>query len=143
MGNIYGPGDLNFNRVIPGTIRSILENKPPVLRSDGTPIREYFFVEDAVDAYLTMAESSGNMTQFGEAFNFSSGEKYSVLEVIRKILAVMESDLEPTILDSAKNEIHAQYLSIQKAKRFLKWRPRYTLDMGLVPTIQWYRSVFP
>jgi CDP-glucose 4,6-dehydratase len=114
-----------------------------VLRSDGTPIREYFFVEDAVDAYLTMAESSGNMTQFGEAFNFSSGEKYSVLEVIRKILAVMESDLEPTILDSAKNEIHAQYLSIQKAKRFLKWRPRYTLDMGLVPTIQWYRSVFP
>jgi len=143
MGNIYGPGDLNFNRLIPGTIRSILENKSPVLRSDGTPIREYFFVEDAVDAYLTMAESSGTMTQFGEAFNFSSGEKYSVLEVMRKILSVMESDLEPTILDSAKNEIHSQYLSIQKAKRILKWHPRYTLDMGLVPTIQWYRSVFP
>lgn len=142
MGNIYGPGDLNFNRLIPGTIRSILENKSLVLRSDGTPIREYFYVEDAVDAYLTMAEKSGTMKEFGEAFNFSSGEKLSVLEVVRKILAVMGSDLEPVIRDSAKNEIHAQYLSIRKATRILKWRPKYTLDMGLIPTIDWYRSVF-
>ena len=96
MGNIYGPGDLNFNRIVPGTIKSVLEHRSPEIRSDGTPVREYFYVEDAVDAYLTLAEkTASNHIAAGEAFNFSSGEKYSVLEVVRTVIGMMDSDLSP------------------------------------------------
>jgi len=140
MGNIYGPGDLNFNRVVPGTIRSVLEKKPPQMRSDGTPLREYFYVDDAVDAYLTMAEHSAKIKP-GTAFNFSSGEKRSVLDVVHTILSMMNSRLEPVVLNTAHHEIQDQYLSIAKAQKELKWKPKYTLKAGLEPTIQWYKTV--
>jgi CDP-glucose 4,6-dehydratase len=140
MGNIYGPGDLNFDRVIPGTIRSILEGKRPQIRSDGTPVREYFYVTDAVDAYLSMAEQEDDIKP-GSAFNFSSGEKRSVIDVVRMIISLMNSDLEPIICNTAHHEIQNQYLSIQKAKNELKWIPRYSLESGLIPTIEWYKKV--
>lgn len=141
MGNIYGPGDLNFNRVVPGTIRGVLEKKAPQIRSDGTPVREYFYVDDAVDAYLTMAEHSKRIRP-GSAFNFSSGEKRSVLEVVEAILTAMKSDLKPDVLNTAHHEIQDQYLSIAKAQKELKWKPKYSLKAGLVPTIKWYKKVF-
>jgi CDP-glucose 4,6-dehydratase len=141
MGNIYGPGDLNFNRIVPGTIQSVLKGRRPEIRSDGTPIREYFFVEDAVDAYLAMAEMACQHDIAGEAFNLSSGERLSVLEAVKKIITIMGSDLEPRILNTSRNEIHDQYLSIEKAEKKLYWKPRYTFSDGLKPTIAWYREV--
>ena len=142
MGNIYGPGDLNFSRIIPGTIRSLLEKKQPEIRSDGSPLREYFYVEDAVDAYLTLAEKTPSMKQFGEAFNFSSGEKMSVKEVVQKIISAMDADMEPRILNTGKNEIQDQILSIKKAQTILSWQPMNMFDQGLPKTIDWYRSIF-
>jgi len=140
MGNIYGYGDLNFNRVIPGTIKSVIDKKPIEIRSDGTPIREYFFVEDAVDAYLTMAEQGQKKGVSGQAFNFSSGEKYSVIEIVRKILTTMGSKTKPMILNTAKHEIQDQYLSVRKAKKVLGWTPRYTTTDGLRMTVDWYKT---
>jgi CDP-glucose 4,6-dehydratase len=140
MGNIYGPGDLNFNRIVPGTIRSILEGNSPQIRSNGSPIREYFYVDDAVDAYLTMAEQSRNIIP-GSAFNFSSGEKRSVFEVVQTICSLMNTDLKPVICNTAHHEIQDQYLSIRKAEKDLGWKPHHSLDAGLRPTIEWYRKV--
>jgi CDP-glucose 4,6-dehydratase len=142
MGNIYGPGDLNFNRVIPGTIRSLLAGKRPEIRSDGTPVREYFYVGDAVEAYLTLAEKAGSKGVKGESFNFSSGERATVLEVVERITEKMDMDLKPVILNESRHEIQDQYLAIAKAKKILKWKPVYTLDPGLDLTIPWYREVF-
>jgi CDP-glucose 4,6-dehydratase len=141
MGNIYGPGDLNFSRIIPSTIRNILENKPPEIRSDGNPIREYFYVDDAVNAYLTLAERSTSIQRPGEAFNFSSGEKRSVREVVDLILQLMGSDLHPVILNTSKHEIQNQYLSIKKAATLLGWHPEYSLRSGLPLTIDWYKEL--
>lgn len=141
MGNVYGPGDLNFSRIVPGTIRSVLAGKSPEIRSDGAPVREYFYVEDAVDAYLTLAENADRLNLPGEAFNFSSGEKRTVLEVVHQILKVMGSSLEPKISATGKHEIKDQYLSIQKAKTMLGWSPQYPVSRGLPPTIEWYRKV--
>lgn len=138
MGNIYGPGDLNFNRIIPGTIRDVYNNRQPVIRSDGSPIREYFYVGDAVDAYLTLAERMKSKDICGEAFNFSSGEKLSVLEVVKKVVSSMDSKLKPKILRQSRNEIQNQYLSIEKARKVLKWAPKYSVDQGLEMTIPWY-----
>ena len=142
MGNIYGPGDLNFNRVIPGTIRSLLAGRRPEIRSDGTPVREYFFVGDAVEAYLTLAEKVRDKRVRGQAFNFSSGEKATVLEVVKRITKKMELNLKPVILDESRHEIKDQYLAIDKAKQILKWKPASPLDAGLDLTIPWYREVF-
>lgn len=141
MGNIYGPGDLNFSRIVPGTIRSVLEGKRPLIRSDGTPVREYFYVEDAVDAYLALAEKAGSAGMPGEAFNFSSGEKKTVLEVVNRIATLMGSSLEPEIAATGRHEIQDQYLSIEKAKTLLGWSPAYPLSRGLPLTIEWYRKV--
>jgi CDP-glucose 4,6-dehydratase len=140
MGNIYGFGDLNFNRIIPGTIRNIFENKPVEIRSDGTPIREYFFVMDAVDAYLTMAEKISENRVAGEAFNFSSGEKLTVLEIVQKISDLMDVKTKPRILNISRNEIQDQYLSITKAKKILHWKPHYKTGDGLKLTIDWYKE---
>jgi CDP-glucose 4,6-dehydratase len=142
MGNIYGPGDLNFNRVVPGTIRSLLAGERPRIRSDGTPVREYFFVGDAVEAYLALAEKAGEKGVKGEAFNFSSGEKATVIRVVDRITKKMGQKLKPVILAESRHEIQDQYLSIAKAKKVLAWKPRYTLDSGLDLTIPWYREVF-
>ncbi len=141
MGNIYGPGDFNFSRIIPGTIRNILEMKKPEIRSDGTPIREYFFVEDAVNSYLVLAEMSEYIRKPGEAFNFSSGERRSVIDLVYQILELMNSNLEPAVLNTGRHEIQDQYLSIGKAETLLGWRPEYPLKKGLPLTIDWYRKV--
>jgi CDP-glucose 4,6-dehydratase len=142
MGNIYGPGDLNFNRIVPGTIRSLLAGKRPVIRSDGTPVREYFYVGDAVEAYLTLAEKAGSRRVRGEAFNFSSGERATVLEVVKKITEKMDMHLKPVILSESRHEIQDQYLAIAKAGKILRWKPVHSLDDGLDLTIPWYREVF-
>jgi len=141
MGNIYGFGDLNFNRIIPGTIRNILEKKPVEIRSNGTPIREYFFVLDAVSAYLTMAEKTSKKGVAGEAFNFSSGEKLTVLEIVQKISVIMDVKTKPRILNISRNEIQNQYLSITKAKKILNWNPHYKTGDGLKLTIDWYKKM--
>jgi CDP-glucose 4,6-dehydratase len=138
-GNFYGPGDLNFNRIVPGTIRSVLNNEPPTIRSDGTFIRDYFYVKDAALAYLHLAEKMGDSKIHGEAFNFSNELQVSVLELTNKILKLMgRADLKPVILNQATNEIKHQYLSANKARELLGWRPAYNLDNALKETVEWY-----
>jgi len=138
-GNIYGGGDLNFNRIVPETIRSALRDKQVVIRSDGSFIRDYFYAKDGVLAYLHLAEQMDRREIWGEAFNFSNELQIPVLEIVRKILELMDkSHLEPIILNQAKNEIKHQYLSAEKARRLLDWKPEYSLDESLKETIQWY-----
>ncbi|MFH1471047.1 MAG: GDP-mannose 4,6-dehydratase [Candidatus Micrarchaeota archaeon] len=139
-GNLYGPGDLNFNRIIPGTIKSIALGERPVIRSDGTYIRDYFYVKDAAAAYVTLAEKMDQKKLFGEAFNFSTGNRISVLELVEKILGLMKSGLKPQVLNEAKGEIKNQYLSSEKAKRVLGWEAVYSIEKGLGETIPWYLS---
>ena len=141
-GNFYGGGDLNFNRIIPGTIRSILNNDPPVIRSDGSFIRDYFYIEDAVLAYLLLAEKMDNKSLHGEAFNFSNEIQITVLDLVNKIIELMNSNLKPEILNEATNEIKHQYLSALKAHEILGWTPKYTLESGLKKTIQFYKDFF-
>lgn len=140
-GNFYGGGDLNFNRLVPDTIRSTLRDKPVTIRSDGSFIRDYFYVRDGALAYLHLAELMDKPEVVGEAFNFSNEIQVPVLEMVKKITALMgKSDLEPVILNQANNEIKHQYLSAEKARRLLDWTPSYTLDEGLKETIDWYRN---
>ena len=140
-GNLYGGGDLNWNRLIPGTIRSVLRNERPVIRSDGTLVRDYFYVEDGVAAYLLLAERLGaDPALGGEAFNFSNERRISVLDLTRRILAGMESPLEPVVLDEARHEIPHQSLMAGKARERLGWTPAFTLEQGLGRTIDWYRE---
>ncbi len=140
-GNIYGGGDLNWSRIVPGTIRSFAKRERPEIRSDGTYVRDYIFVGDVVDAYLSVAEALDRPEVAGEAFNFASGAQVSVLEMVKAIAKVMGGQLpEPRVLNTAKNEIKEQRLSTEKAKRVLGWRPRIPLDDGLRSTIEWYRS---
>jgi len=142
-GNFYGGGDLNWNRIVPGTIRSILRDERPVIRSDGKHIRDYFYVEDGADAYLRLAELLIDDPDLrGQAFNFSNELQITVLELVKKILLQMDSDLEPVILNEAANEIPHQFLSAEKARRMLNWAPSYSLDEGLARTIEWYREFF-
>ncbi len=140
-GNLYGAGDLNFNRLIPGTIRSALAQERPLIRSDGTFVRDYFYVKDAVAAYLDLAERMPGEGVSGEAFNFGTETPLSVVEVVKRVLAVMgESALEPRILNEATHEIPKQYLDCAKARRVLGWRPRFTFDVALRETVAWYRE---
>ena len=142
-GNFYGPGDLNFNRIVPGTIRSVLNNETPTIRSDGTYIRDYFYVKDGALAYMDLAEKMDNPKIHGEAFNFSNELQISVLELTKKILKIMKREkLKPKILNEAKNEIKHQYLSAKKARKMLDWKPKYKLDDGLKETISWYKQFF-
>ena len=141
-GNLFGGGDLNWNRLIPGTIRSAIRNEAPVIRSDGTFIRDYFYVEDAAAAYIKLAEKmNGDPSLAGEAFNFSNEIQLSVLDVTKRILTLIgRGDLIPNVLNQASNEIKHQYLSAEKARTQLGWSPEYTLDEGLLKTIDWYRA---
>jgi len=141
-GNFYGGGDLNFNRIIPGTIRSILNNEPPVIRSDGSFIRDYFYIEDAVLAYLLLAEKMDDKSIHGEAFNFSNEIQITVLDLVNKIIELMGSDLKPIILNETSNEIKHQYLSAKKAGKVLGWKPRFELNSGLQKTISYYMDFF-
>lgn len=141
-GNFYGGGDLNFNRIVPGTIRSILYNKCPIIRSDGKLLRDYFYIKDGVESYILLAEKMENKKIHGEAFNFSIENPLTVLEIVNNILEAMNSDLKPKILNEATNEIKQQYLSAKKAKTLLDWKPKYTFKDGLVETINWYKVFF-
>jgi CDP-glucose 4,6-dehydratase len=140
-GNTYGGGDLNWSRIVPGTIRSFLKREAPEIRSDGTYVRDYIYVDDVVDAYLDIAEALDRPEVAGEAFNFASGAQVSVLDMVKTIAKLMGGQLpEPRVLNTATNEIKEQRLSTDKAKRVLGWRPRVSLDDGLRSTIEWYRS---
>ena len=141
-GNFYGGGDLNYNRIIPGTIQSIFHHQRPAIRSDGSPLRDYFYIHDGVDAYILVAEQMENKGIHGEAFNFSTEHPYSVLDIVQKIIDLMGSDLKPELLNHAANEIHDQYLSAGKAKKLLNWESKYTLESGLKETIDWYTHFF-
>ena len=141
-GNLYGGGDLNWNRSVPGTIRSALCGERPIIRSDGSFIRDYFYVEDGTDAYLKLAEQLAAKRELaGEAFNFGNDAKLNVLELVQMILRLARrEDLTPDVRNEASNEIPHQYLNTAKARRVLGWEPRYGLEEGLRRTIQWYRN---
>ena len=141
-GNFFGGGDLNWNRLVPGTIRSVLRGERPVIRSDGEYVRDYFYVEDGAEAYMLLAERlAGDRSLAGAAFNFSNEAEVSVLELVREILDLMESNLEPEIRNEATGEIRRQYLSASKAREILGWEPRFSLREGLIRTIDWYRHM--
>jgi CDP-glucose 4,6-dehydratase len=140
-GNLYGAGDLNWNRLIPGTIRSLVRGERPIVRSDGTFVRDYFYVRDAVDAYLALAERLGEPKFHGEAFNFGTEEPLNVLDIVGRLAgAVGRTDLAPVILGEASHEIPRQYLDCSKAREWLAWRPARALDQGLAETVAWYRK---
>ena len=140
-GNFYGGGDLNWNRIVPGTIRSIFRNQRPVIRSNGTFIRDYFYVEDGAAAYMLLAEQLAVRPELrGEAFNFSNEIQITVLDIVQRITRIMQANLEPDIRNEASNEIEHQYLSAQKARRTLNWAPSFTIDEALVETVKWYRE---
>jgi CDP-glucose 4,6-dehydratase len=140
-GNIYGGGDLNWSRIVPGTIRGALAGLAPVLRSDGSFLRDYIYLEDVVDAYLALADGAARDGVRGEAFNFSCQQPLSVLEITSAVLAAVgRPDLQPVILGTSVAEIRDQYLDSGKAERVLDWQPRTGLEEGLEATVAWYRS---
>jgi CDP-glucose 4,6-dehydratase len=140
-GNLYGGGDLNFNRLVPGTIRSLLRGEAPVIRSDGSFVRDYFYVQDAVEAYLTLGEAMADGRLKGEAFNFSNELQLSARELVEQLTRLTgRTDLQPVVLNQASNEIPHQYLSAAKARRVLGWQPRWQLETGLRETIAWYAA---
>ncbi|MFH0797804.1 MAG: GDP-mannose 4,6-dehydratase [Candidatus Woesearchaeota archaeon] len=141
-GNLYGAGDINWNRIIPGTIRSVYYNQQPVIRSDGSYIRDYFYLRDAADAYLKLAEQLDRPDVKGQAFNFSTMNKLSVLDIVKMVLKVMDSKLEPVVLNQVNGEIKHQYLSSEKAYKVLDWKPKYTIEEGMRETVKWYNWFF-
>ncbi len=142
-GNFYGGGDLNWNRIVPGTIRSVLRGQRPVIRSDGTFVRDYFYVKDGAAAYLHLAECmAARPDVHGHAFNFSTEIQVTALQMVQRILRLMGSPLTPDVRGEATNEIKHQYLSAEKARRMLAWAPRYDLDAALAETVAWYRDYF-
>ena len=142
-GNIYGGGDLHWERIVPGTIRSAIRGERPIVRSDGTPRRDYIYVKDVVAGYLLLAEKLDDPSVRGGAFNFGHDRPLTVLEVVQEALdAAGRGDLEPLILNEAKHEIQSQYLDSGKARRILGWEPAYSLGEGLRETVAWYRNFF-
>jgi CDP-glucose 4,6-dehydratase len=139
-GNIYGGGDLNWSRIVPGTIRSLLRGERPVLRSDGAPVRDYIYVNDAVDAYIALAEATDRADVAGEAFNFGTQSRSTALGIVEAIGRVMHVAPNPVVLDAAPMEIREQTLDSGKARTRLGWRPRWDLDDGLRETVSWYRA---
>lgn len=140
-GNFYGGGDLNWNRIVPGTIRSVLRNEAPIIRSDGQFVRDYFYVEDGAYAYTMLAEKlAGDRTLAGRAFNFSNEIQVTVTDVVNRVLRVMGSKLEPVVQNQVSNEIRHQYLSAKRARTELGWKPLFTLEEGLEKTAQWYKE---
>ena len=141
-GNFYGGGDLNFNRIVPGTFSSVLQGQRPVIRSDGKFVRDYFYVEDGAEAYMLLAEALAKKPELaGEAFNFSNEIQVDVLELVNKMLKMAgRIDLQPVILNEVNHEIRHQYLSAEKSRKILGWKPRFTLDQGLQRTFEWYKE---
>ena len=142
-GNFYGGGDLNWNRLVPGTIRSVLRNERPVIRSDGHYTRDYIYVEDGARAYMTLAEQLAAKPRLaGEVFNFSYERRMTVLELVDQLLAVMGSSLRPDVRNEASNEIRDQYLDATKAKTMLGWAPAFSFETSLRETVSWYKRYF-
>lgn len=142
--NLFGPGDANWARIVPSTARSLLRGVAPVLRSDGSPIRDYLYVEDAVDGYLRLAEAMADEIGVGEVFNLSAERPVSVLELVRMMVEVAGSpELQPVVQDRARHEISEQHLSAAKARTMLGWSPRHTLEEGLAKSMAWYRTTLP
>lgn len=141
--NLFGGGDLNWNRLVPGTIRSVLRGDQPIIRSDGTFSRDYLYIEDAVVGYLTLAQQLHKQEICGQAFNFGMDRPITVLEIVNTILELSEfADLEPKILNQVQNEVVDKYLSSQKAHSVLGWQPSHSLEEGLAKSIDWYREYF-
>lgn len=139
-GNVYGGGDLNWSRIVPGTIRVFLRGERPIIRSDGTYLRDYIYVKDVSQAYMRLAECIDNDRVWGEAFNFSMESPMTVLKMVAAIQKLMHcEDIEPDIRNCAEGEIRNQYLSAAKARRILGWKPQFDLERGLRETIEWYR----
>ncbi len=142
-GNFYGGGDLNWNRIVPGTVRSVLRGQRPVIRSDGKFVRDYFYAEDGAAANMLLAEKLAEDTGLhGQAFNFSNEIQVTVLELVERILRSMGVDVKPEVRNEAVNEIRHQYLSAEKARQVLGWSPLFTLDEGLGSTIDWNKEFF-
>jgi CDP-glucose 4,6-dehydratase len=142
-GNFFGGGDLNWNRIVPGTIRSVIRGERPVIRSDGQFIRDYLYVEDGARAYLLLAEQlAANPALAGDVFNFSYEQRMTVMDLVSRILDVMGSRLEPEVRNEASNEIRNQYLDATKARKILGWSPAFTFDAGLRATVDWYKEYF-
>jgi CDP-glucose 4,6-dehydratase len=138
-----GGGYLNWNRIVPGTIRSVLRGERPVIRSDGHYVRDYLYVEDGVGAYITLAEQlAAKPSLAGEVFNFSYEHRMTVLDLVARILDVMQSGIRPDVRNEATNEIRQQYLDSTKAKTLLGWKPAFTFDESLETTVDWYRRYF-
>jgi len=141
-GNLFGPGDLHYDRIVPGTMRDIAKNRQPIIRSDGSPKRDYVFVKDIAHAYMLLAENMDNKDIHGMAFNFGTGEPLSVLELIRLILKVAKrEDLEPDVQNTAKGEILHQYLSSERSSSILNWTPGAGIEDRLAETYAWYRPI--
>ena len=140
-GNFFGGGDLNYSRIVPGTIQSLYHGKKPVIRSDGKFVRDYIYVKDAVSAYETLAEKYSDKIR-GEAFNFSNEQKMTVLEMVREICSLMGKPEHVEILNQANNEIREQHLSARKARDVLGWKSKYSIKQGLEETVDWYTKFF-
>ncbi|MBR9706798.1 NAD-dependent epimerase/dehydratase family protein [Candidatus Pacearchaeota archaeon] len=142
-GNIFGGNDLNFNRIVPETIKSLFNEEKPIIRSDGTFKRDYIYVKDVIQSYLTIAENLNREEIKGECFNFGNDKPLTVLEIVNTIIKLMKKEnLKPKILNEAKGEIKNQYLNSKKARKLLNWKPQFTLEQGLIETIEWYRNFF-
>lgn len=142
-GNFFGGGDLHFNRIIPGTIQSVLNNQRPIIRSNGLFIRDYVYVKDVADAYLTLAEKMDDESIIGQCFNFSTDHPFNVIEIVDEILDVMNAKkLKPIIQNQACNEIPEQHLSSVKARKILGWSAKYGVRAGLKETVEWYKEFF-
>ena len=140
-GNLFGPGDLNWQRLVPGTVRSLLRDEPPLIRSDGTLVRDYLFVGDAVDGYLALVERmAGEPSLHGLPFNLSAEEPLSVFALVERLQSCAGTALEPHVLGTATHELQAQYLSAERARSLLGWEARTPLDDALRATIDWYRT---
>jgi CDP-glucose 4,6-dehydratase len=140
-GNFYGGGDLNWSRIVPGTIRALLNGEAPLIRSDGSLIRDYFYVEDGAAAYMLLAEKlATDPAVRGQSFNFSNELQLTVLQLVDLLTRLMGSNLKAEILNTANHEIKHQCLSAAKARLILEWKPLFTLEGGLAKTIDWYKE---
>lgn len=137
-GNIYGPIDFNFSRIVPETIRCILKEKTLLIRSDGKLIRDYIYVKDIVNGYIKLAEKMKNKKIWGEAFNFSDEKPLSVIQLVKNIYKILGKKPCYKVLDHAKYEIKDQYLQSRKARKLLKWKPNYNMGKAVKETYEWY-----
>ncbi len=140
FGNIFGPGDLNFNRIVPGIMKAVINNEVIKLRSDGTFIRDYVYVKDVVEGYVALAENINKIK--GEAFNFSTNSDFSVLQLIKKVSEIVGKSIEYEIVNSQQNEIVEQTLDAKKAKEILGWESNYTFEAAVLDTYVWYQDYF-